>query len=67
MGISFSGPDAFKFLNFTPKATAVLQASPYLLIVLVLTLNVLAAMAALGYYIHYETSKAYPKPKSDKK
>ncbi|CAD6503175.1 BgTH12-02843 [Blumeria graminis f. sp. triticale] len=64
MGQAFSGPNAFKWLNFTPKATAVIQASPFLLVSLFLTLIGLQFLGLLGYYIHYETSKAYKKPKS---
>jgi len=66
MGQAFSGPNAFKFFGFTPKATAVLQASPMFLVVLVVVLVVLALMGVLAWYIHYETNKPYAKPKVKK-
>lgn len=63
VAITFSGPDAFKFLNLTPKATAVLQRSPFLLAAVFLTLSGLMGMILIGYIIHYETSKPYRKLK----
>lgn len=63
MGQAFSGPNAFKFFGFTPKATAVLQASPLLLVVLVVVLFANIGLGLLAYYIHIVTNKAYAKPK----
>ena len=64
MGQAFSGPDAFKFFGFTPKATAVLQADPFLLIILVLVLISLIGLGLLAWYIHFVTNKVYQKPKA---
>ncbi|KAH8664967.1 hypothetical protein BGZ60DRAFT_378849 [Tricladium varicosporioides] len=66
MGQAFSGPNAFKFFGFTPKATAVLQASPYLLIILVVVLVANIAIGLLAWYIHVVTNKPYAKPKAVK-
>jgi hypothetical protein len=63
MGNAFSGPDAFKFFGFTPEATAVLQATPFLLVTLVLVLLGLISLGLIAWYIHYETNKVYAKPK----
>jgi len=63
MGNAFSGPDAFKFFGFTPKATAVLQASPYLLIILVVVLVICIGLGLLAYWIHLATNGPYKKPK----
>lgn len=63
MGSAFSGPGAFKFLGFKPKATAVLQATPVLLVVLILVLLSLAGILLLTLYIHLVTSRPYQKPK----
>jgi hypothetical protein len=63
MGQAFSGPDAFKGLGFTPKATAVLQADPFLLIILILVLVSCIGLGLLAWYIHFVTSKVYKKPK----
>lgn len=63
MGQAFSGPNAFKFFGFTPKATAVLQASPLLLVILVVVLVANIALGLLAYYIHVVTNKVYAKPK----
>ncbi|RDW71112.1 hypothetical protein BP6252_07675 [Coleophoma cylindrospora] len=67
MGSAFSGPDAFKFFGFTPKATAVLQKNPELLAILVACLVGCILLGLLAYYIHYETNKPYRKPKPTKK
>ncbi|KAL3423661.1 hypothetical protein PVAG01_05408 [Phlyctema vagabunda] len=66
MGQAFSGPDAFKFIGFTPKATAVLQKNPELLLVIVACLVGCGLIGGLAYYIHYETNKPYAKPKVKK-
>lgn len=66
MGNAFSGPDAFKFFGFTPKATAVLQANPFYLLILLATIIVCFGIIGLAYYIHYETNKPYAKPKVKK-
>jgi len=63
MGNAFSGPDAFKFLGFTPTATAVLQADPFLLVILLLVLSALGGMIGLAFFIHHVTNKPYKKPK----
>jgi hypothetical protein len=63
MGNAFSGPDAFKFLGLTPKALAVVQADPFLLVILVLVLLGLHAIGGLAFYIHWVTNKPYRKPK----
>lgn len=63
MGLAFSGPDAFKFLGFTPKATAVLQATPMLLVILLLVLTSVTGLGLLAFYIHVVTNKPYAKPK----
>ena len=65
MGNAFSGPDAFKFFGFTPKATAVLQADPFLLVILLLTLSAIGSLIGLGFFINYITGKPYKKPKKD--
>lgn len=65
MAVTFTGPDAFKFLNLTPKATAVLQARPFLFVSILLTLTGLSSMILLGFYINYETGKPYRKPKTN--
>lgn len=63
MGQAFSGPNAFKFLGFTPAATAVLQKTPLLLVVLLVVLVVLGLMGLLAWYIHFATNGPYKKPK----
>jgi len=63
MGQAFSGPNAFKFFGFTPKATAVLQADPFLLVILVVVLVACISLGLLGWYIHYVTNRVYKKPK----
>jgi hypothetical protein len=63
MGQAFSGPNAFKFFGFTPKATAVLQANPFYLLILLATLVVCGSIIGLAFYIHHETNKPYKKPK----
>lgn len=63
MGQGFSGPDAFKWIGFTPKATAVLQADPFLLVALVLVLVGCIALGLIAWYIHFVTNKPYRKPK----
>ncbi|KAF7902132.1 uncharacterized protein EAF01_007430 [Botrytis porri] len=66
MGQAFSGPNAFKWLNFTPKATAVLQATPFLFVQLILVLIGLFVLAGIAFWISYETNKPYAKPKVKK-
>lgn len=66
MGNVFSGPDAFKAFGFTPKATAVLQADPFLLVILVLVLFSCIGLGLLAWYIHFVTNKVYAKPKAVK-
>ena len=51
----------------TPKAFAVVSASPELLITLVLVWVSMSALCLLVWYVHFVTNKAYPKPKDDKK
>ena len=63
MGNAFSGPDAFKFFNFTPKATAVLQRDPFLLVILLLVLTGMGGLIGLSFYISYLTGKPYREPK----
>jgi len=63
MGQAFSGPNAFKFFGFTPKATAVLQADPFLLVALVLVLLGCISLGMIAWYIHFVTNKVYKKPK----
>jgi len=63
MGQAFSGPNAFKFFGFTPKATAVLQANPILLLDLVIVLFGCIGIGLLAWYIHFVTNKPYRKPK----
>lgn len=69
MGQAFSGPNAFKFLGFTPEATAVLQANPMFLVILLVVLLGMGAIGLIAFLIHYETNKVYykPKPKKDDK
>jgi hypothetical protein len=66
MGQAFSGPNAFKFFGFTPKATAVLQATPFLLVVLVLVLVSMFLLVGIAFLIHFQTNKVYAKPKEKK-
>ncbi|KAL2074086.1 hypothetical protein VTL71DRAFT_7864 [Oculimacula yallundae] len=66
MGQAFSGPDAFKFIGFTPEATAVLQRQPMLLVLLVLVLFSMIGLGLLAYYIHVVTNRPYAKPKPAK-
>ncbi|CAD6456082.1 7d8fc7cb-3d92-40d9-aa60-58f970f47c47-CDS [Sclerotinia trifoliorum] len=66
MGQAFSGPNAFKWLGFTPKATAVLQADPFLFVQLILVLVGLSVLVGIAWWIHYETNKPYAKPKVKK-
>ncbi|PQE13052.1 hypothetical protein CJF32_00008944 [Rutstroemia sp. NJR-2017a WRK4] len=66
MGQAFSGPNAFKWLGFTPKATAVLQANPFLFLELILVLLGLFTLGGIAWAIHYETNKPYRKPKVKK-
>ena len=63
MGQAFSGPTAFEFFHFTPKATAVLQARPVLLLTLLLCIISCVLLGCTAWYIHYETNKVYKKPK----
>ncbi|EKD16834.1 hypothetical protein MBM_05303 [Drepanopeziza brunnea f. sp. 'multigermtubi' MB_m1] len=63
MGQAFSGPNAFRFLGFTPKATAVLQATPMLFLILVLVLAAMTGLGLLAFYIHIVTNRPYRKPK----
>ena len=57
MGQAFSGPNAFKFFGFTAKATAVLQADPFLLVVLVLVLTGMISLGMVAVLIHFVTNK----------
>lgn len=66
MGQAFSGPNAFKFFGFTPAATAVLQRSPLLLVVLVVVLLANVSLGLIAFYIHIVTNKPYAKPKAVK-
>jgi hypothetical protein len=66
MAITFTGPDAFKFFGFTPKATAVLQAKPFFLVILILVLVGMFALIGIAYYIHFVTNRPYKKPKAVK-
>ncbi|CZT12442.1 uncharacterized protein RAG0_16255 [Rhynchosporium agropyri] len=63
MGQAFSGPNAFKFLNFTPEATAVLQRQPKLFLTLVMVPLALTSLGLLAFYIHILTNRPYKKPK----
>jgi hypothetical protein len=63
MGQAFSGPNAFKWLGFTPKATAVLQNDPFLLLALLLVLVGCISIGLLAMTIHLITNKPYKKPK----
>jgi hypothetical protein len=49
----------------TPRAFAVVSASPELLTTLVLVLISMSALCLLVWYIHFVTGKAYPKKKDD--
>jgi len=66
MGQAFSGPNAFKFIGFTPKATAVLAASPILLLGVVLVLVSIGILIGVAFLIHFQTNKVYAKPKEKK-
>lgn len=66
MTIAFSGPHAFEFFGFTPKATVVLQANPLFLAVLVVILVVMGLIIGLAVFIHFRTNKPYYKPKPKK-
>ncbi|CAL3972086.1 unnamed protein product [Diplocarpon coronariae] len=66
MAITFSGPDAFKFLGFTKKATDVLQRSPMLFVNLSLVLMAMSSLGMLAFYIHIVTNRPYKKPKPAK-
>ena len=66
VAITFTGPDAFKFIGFTDKATAVLQANPFFLVALVLVLLGCGALIAITSVIHVITNKPYKKPKPAK-
>ncbi|KAG9228222.1 hypothetical protein BJ875DRAFT_412997 [Amylocarpus encephaloides] len=66
MGQGFSGPSAFKWLGFTDKATAVLQANPLYLVILLIVLVSMGGIIGLAYYIHFKTNKPYRKPKEVK-
>jgi len=63
MAIAFTGPDAFKFFGFTPRATLVLQATPFLLVILILVLVGCIGLGLAAYWIHVVTNKPYAKPK----
>lgn len=63
MGQAFSGPHAFEFFGFTQPATRVLQATPLLLVVLIVVLLANIGLGLLAYYIHIVTNKPYAKPK----
>jgi hypothetical protein len=66
MGQAFSGPNAFKFIGFTPAATAVLQRDPFLLAAVVIVLFACISLGLLAWYIHFVTNKPYRKPKEVK-
>lgn len=66
MGQAFSGPNAFKFFGFTPSATAVLQATPFLLVILLLVLVSMGLLIGIAFLIHFQTNKVYAKPKAKK-
>jgi hypothetical protein len=66
MGQGFSGPKAFDWINFTPKATAVLKADPFLLLALVLVLVGCMSLGLIAFWIHFVTNKPYRKPKAVK-
>ena len=57
MGQAFSGPNAFKWLHFTPEATAVLQADPFLLVTLLIVLVSCTSLIMVAWYIHFVTNK----------
>lgn len=63
VAITFTGPDAFVWIGFTPKATAVLQANPFFLVVLVLTLLGCTSLGMVCFVTHLITNKPYKKPK----
>lgn len=63
MGQAFSGPNAFKWLGFTPKATAVLQANPFYLLFLLIVLVSCIGLGLVAYWIHVVTNRPYAKPK----
>jgi len=64
MGSAFSGPNAFKGFHFTPKATAVLQANPFLFVTIILVLLGCIGLGLVAWYIHFVTNKVYKKPKA---
>ncbi|KAG9248110.1 hypothetical protein BJ878DRAFT_413495 [Calycina marina] len=66
MGQAFSGPDAFEFLGFTPKATAVLQANPIYLFILLVVILGCVGIGLICYTTHLITNKPYYKPKPKK-
>ena len=57
MGQAFSGPNAFNFFGFTPKATAVLRADPFLLIALLLVIVGMISLGLIAFWIHFVTNK----------
>jgi hypothetical protein len=57
MGQAFSGPNAFKFFGFTLKATAALQADPFLLVALVLVIVGMISLGLIAFWIHFVTNK----------
>lgn len=63
MGQAFSGPKAFDWIGFTPKATAVLKANPFYLVALLLVLVSCISLGLIAYWIHFVTNKPYRKPK----
>jgi hypothetical protein len=54
---------SFAWLGLTPKATAVLNATPSLFVTLILVIIGLTALGTIAWYIHFETNKVYKKPK----
>jgi len=66
MGQAFSGPNAFGFFGFTPAATEVLRATPFLLVILVLVLAGMISLVGIAVLIHFQTNKVYAKPKAKK-
>jgi len=56
----------FKFLGLTAPALVTVQATPSLILTLVLVLAAMGGLIGLAYYIHWETGKVYKKPKPAK-
>jgi hypothetical protein len=56
----------FEFLGLTPAALATLNAFPNLFVTLVLVIVGLLILGGIIFWVHYETSKPYAKPKVKK-